>query len=201
MSRGPLNPDINPLYCSPKTIPEQYWQRLKNVYDESIIDFVFLSHPAKLDIDSKSIYFTLNIEHTYQLYLVVLYYLYLKKNQPFKLDENWILPNELKGGMHFFKDSHPINTEEVIKCFKNKKVIEGVMKKINAMPVNLGDLGFVVSFFEDVFIRYIFWEGDEDFEDTLTINVQKNLEDFFPLDVVWAMINVLNQAIVYLSKI
>lgn len=200
MSKGPLNPDINPFYANPDSIPEQYWERLRKVYVENKINFVFLSTNATLDIEKRNINFEFEVKHTYQLYLVILHYLYQKKISFIPSKLIWVLPNELKGGVHFFKDSHPINTGYVINFFKNRTIIENVMKKFGGISVAIGDLGFIVPVFEDVLLRYIFWEGDEEFGDNLTINVQKNLEDFFPLDVIWAMINVVNQLITSFSK-
>lgn len=194
---GPLNPDINPLYKSFETIPVQYWERLKSKYSEKIINFIFLSHPASLDLENKRINLELKINHTYQLYLVILFYLYQRKISSPSKDSNWVLPNELKGGVHFFRDSHPLNVDAVIKCFKNKKQIEKIINMLGGTLINVGDMGFILPVFEDVFLRYIFWEGDEEFNDSLTINVQKDLEDFFPLDVIWAMINIVNQVITY----
>lgn len=195
MSIGPLSPDLNPLYANPEKIPEQYWNRLRNVYSESIIKIIFLSHLTYVNIEKKTINLDLELNHTYQFYLVILHYLYQRKVSNLPKEIVWVLPNELKGGIHFFKDSHPINTNEVIKCFKNKQIIENIMKLIGGISINVGDIGYILPVFEGISMRYIFWEGDEEFCDSLTINVQKNLEDFFPLDVVWAMINVVNQII------
>jgi hypothetical protein len=201
LRKGPLNPDINSLYASHETIPSHYWDRLKEVYVEEIIKFNFLSHPAFLDLNKKKIKINWQIDHTYQLYLVILYYLYQRRITLPPEGVIWVLPNELRGGMHFFKDSHPINTDYVIKCFRERFTIERIMREIGGKQINLGDFGFVVPVFDGILLRYIFWEGDEDLSDSLSINVQKDLEDFFPLDVIWAMINVVNKIISYLSKI
>lgn len=195
MNNGPLNPDVNPLYANPETIPVQYWERLKRVYSEKLISFIFLSKPTLLDLEKKTIDFQLEVKHTYQLYLVILHYLYQKKVSVVPKELLFVLPNELKGGVHFFKNSHPIDTSKVLSCFKNRQIIEKIMNLIGGKSINIGDAGYIIPVFEDIFLRYVFWEGDEEFSDNLTINIQKNLEDLFPLDVIWAMINVVNQII------
>ncbi len=195
MNKGPLNPDNNPFYAYPNSIPELYWKRLESVYRERIIDFIFLSHHASADLDNKRVYLELELNHTYQLYLVILFYLYHRKTSPLSNKSIWVLPNELRGGVHFFKDSHPINIETLLKCFKNKEQIGEIVKMLGGSFIGAGDIGFIIPVFEDILLRYIFWEGDEELSDNLTINVNKNLEDFFPLDVIWAMINIVNQII------
>lgn len=202
MNRGPLNPNENPLFSKPETIPVEYWGRLEKVYRTEIINFNFMSRPAKVDLKNRKIIFTFPIEHTFQLYLVILTYLFQKTQKNLSGKIIWVLPNELKGGIHFFKDSHPIDTSKIIQKYENNiELLKNSLIKVSARTVNIGDLGFVINVFDDIFLRYILWIGDEDFPTKLTINVQKELEDFFPLDVVWAMINVVNQILTNISEI
>ncbi len=194
MRKGPLNPDDNPLFSKPETIPIAYWDRLKVVYPIDTINFTFLSKHAFVDLKSRKIYFSFPVKETFQLYLVVLTYLYQKKQKIISENIEWVLPNELKGGMHFFKDSHPIDVEKIINKYReNYDLLDERFKKMGAISVNIGDKGFIVPVFDEIFLRYILWVGDEEFPSVLTINVQKGIENFFNLDVIWAMINVVNQ--------
>jgi hypothetical protein len=194
MKKGPLNPDDNPLFSKPQTIPIEYWDRLKQIYSVDKINFTFLSKPAFVDLKSRKIHFSFSVKETFQLYLVVLTYVYEKKQKGISEKIEWVLPNELKGGIHFFRDSHPIDTEKIIIKYRdNYNLLEERFKKIGALPVSIGDKGFIVPVFDEIFLRYILWEGDEELPSVLTINVQRGLEDFFNLDVIWAMINVVNQ--------
>jgi len=194
MKKGPLNPDDNPLFSKPETIPIEYWKKLEEIYPVGKIDFIFLSKPAFVDLKSRKIYFSFPIKETFQLYLVVLNYLYEIKQKVISGNIEWVLPNELKGGIHFFMDSHPIDIEKIINKYRdNYDLLEERFKKMGAMSINIGDKGFIVPVFNEIFLRYILWVGDEELPTVLTINVQKGLESFFNLDVIWAMINVINQ--------
>lgn len=186
---GPLKPDKNPLFSDPKTIPVSYWERLK----EDFYSILFLGFKTEIDKTKRLITikdFPLN--PNFQIYLAILSYLHIKDERKIILTDRWVLPKELKGGIHFFDRSHPIDVSNILKSHKNNlKNIKDACLRYKGKILNIGDFAYEFEVFPEILIRYIFYEGDEDFSPAITVNFQKGLEDYFPLDVVWAITNIL----------
>lgn len=191
---GPLNPDLNPLFSKPINIPSEYWERLKlPLYELSFLGFATTIFKEKKIIDIKGFPFNPN----FQTYLIILSYLYIKDRNNIFLPDMWVLPKELKGGLHFFDKSHPLNVMEIFVTSGNSiSKIRDACKGLAGTEINFGDFGYDFLLFPEIKVRYIFYEGDEDFPSQITVNFQKNIEHYFHLDVIWAMVNVITKAIV-----
>lgn len=112
------------------------------------------------------------------------------------LSDNWKLARELKGGIHFFDRSHPLQVSEILDVSQNDfEKIMLVCKRFAGRQIEVGDFGYEFLIFPEIKIRYIFYESDEDFSSAITVNFQEMLDRYFPLDVVWAMVNVVTKAI------
>lgn len=190
---GPLNPDNNPLFSDPSTIPVDYWNILKR--DSYSINFLgFQADVSKKDRIIKIPSFP--YKPNFQIYLIILKYLSIIDERTISLSDRWVLAKELKGGIHFFDKSHPLNVKEI---FEKGKKIENIRKSclsFAGIELSLGDFSYEFFIFPEVRIRYIFYEGDEDFPPEVTVNFQKGIEDYFNLDVVWAMVNVITKGLI-----
>lgn len=186
MKEGPLAPEKNPLFSRPDTIPSQYWQALtQKHYEVSFLGFYCKVFVEKRIIEIKDY----PIAPDFQTYLVILSYLNAKK---VPLGREWVLAKALKGGLHFFDRSHPLTVGEVLKRVKSKDDLLKAFSRLKGKVIPFGDLGYEFEVFEDIFLRYIYYEGDDEFPAELTVNFQKGIEDMLALDVIWAMVNVVN---------
>ena len=43
------------------------------------------------------------------------------------------------------------------------ETIEQIMDELDAIPVNMADMGYELEIFEDLYLRFLFWKGDEEF--------------------------------------
>ncbi len=185
---GPLSPDKNPLFSHPDSIPGSYWDRLKqDSYQFSFFGFNGFARKA----DKQILVENFPVRMSFQIYLVILSYLYAKENSPIILQKDWVLARELKGGIHFFDRSHPIDIKRILDHFnRDLNAIKRRALLFKGRELDMGDFGYEFQIFPEIKIRYIFYEGDEDFPPYITVIFQKGLEDYLPLDVVWALTNV-----------
>lgn len=194
MREGPLEPDKNPLFSNPENIPLVYWLSLEKDYYE--LDFMGFS--CKVFVREKKIEIkNFPIKPNFQTYLVILTYLKAKK---INLSQEWVLARELKGGMHFFYRSHPLTVTRILEKIKDVKTLKKIFTKLKGQFLSFGDLSYQIELFPDVFLRYIFYEGDDEFSPMVTVNFQKGIENIFPLDVIWAMVNVVNDVILSIGE-
>ncbi len=186
---GPLSPDKNPLFSNPVTIPVSYWERLKADYYQ----FNFFGFDGVARKEDKKIFIdNFPIRLSFQIYLVILTYLYVKESKNILLGKDWVLARELKGGIHFFDRSHPIDVKRILDYYHNDLVaIKRKALKYKGNELNLGDFGYDFMVFPEIKIRYIFYEGDEDFPSYISVIFQKGIEDYLPLDVIWAITNII----------
>ncbi|GAB4432477.1 MAG: hypothetical protein OHK0040_02520 [bacterium] len=190
MKEGPLDPNKNPLFSDPETIPERYWQSLKE--DSYRIDFLgfrcdVLTNQRRIEVEG----FPVRLD--FQTYLVILHYLNSKKTD---LGDEWVLARELKGGIHFFDRSHPLTVKNVLVRINGIAKLKEAFSKLKGREVNFGDYAYELEVFQGIHLRYIYYEGDEEFKPELTVNFQKGIENILPLDVIWAMVNVVNKVLI-----
>jgi len=194
MKSGPLEPDKNPLFSKPESIPEVYWERLtQDSYDVTFLGFQgkVLTKLKKIEIPD------LPIAESFQLYLVILSYLSAKK---INLGNDWVLAKELKGGIHFFDRSHPLTVRSVLNKVDSKDSLMKAFSNLKGFQIDYGDFSYQIEVFPEIHLRYIFFEGDDEFDSELTVNFQKGIEEMLSLDVIWAMVNVINKVLLALLK-
>ena len=54
-----------------------------------------------------------------------------------------------------------------------------IMECIGAVSVRLGDIGYELELFEELYLRFIFWEGDEEFPASSQILFSSNFPAAF----------------------
>lgn len=194
MKEGPLMPDENPIFSNPETIPNVYWQSLKDdCYYVNFLGFrcIVIINKKVINIEN------FPIKPNFQTYLVLLNYLNAQK---VSLGSEWVLAKELKGGIHFFDRSHPLVVKDVLENVRSKENLLKAFKMLKGRELDFGDAAYELEVFPEVRLRYIYFEGDDEFPSELTINFQKGIENMLPLDVIWAMVNVINKILVEFLK-
>lgn len=58
-------------------------------------------------------------------------------------------------------------------------IFEKIMIKIGAEKVNYGDVAYDFKFMNDLYVRFIIWQGDEEFSPSAQILFSKNFASFF----------------------
>ena len=59
------------------------------------------------------------------------------------------------------------------------KKFKEIMECTGAVPVHLGDIGYELELFEELYLRFIFWEGDEEFPASSQILFSSNFPAAF----------------------
>lgn len=190
---GPLSPDKNPLFSDPSNIPVEYWLSLKKDY----YNLNFLGFNTEV-LKKERLIIIKNFPYkpNFQVYLIILKYLLVKDKGEIYLNDNWVIPKDLKGGIHFFDKSHPLNVREIFEKLKNLENIKRSCLDFRGVELNLGDFSYEFFLFPEIKIRYIFYEGDDEFPSEITVNFQKGLENYFNLDIIWAMVNVITKGLI-----
>ncbi len=133
-------------------------------------------------------------EPEFQLCLVCL--LYLLKVDVHHLDAAQISPKEFKGGSTFFQGPHALPVARLVERFgRDRTGFLEAAGRLAGRPLPLGDAAVLLTPFPGVEVGVILWEGDEEFPPRVNLLVPQGLDRFWPLDAVWALLNVVTREI------
>jgi len=207
-AKGILSPDKNSAYGSWKTLDGRYWNALSEINTEIFksveLDIAGRDGHFKLPFLGKTLIIQRDIRKmawetstrtpTFQEGLVALSY--LAHFKPVSLSKKWVAPSELQGGRTFFSaGSHPPATSSILNTWTHHHAtFLSVLSRLQGCPVPAGDEGIQISCLPLLPIRYIFWKGDKQFPSSVTLIVNATAHLFLPLDVLWALINLTDQA-------
>lgn len=106
---------------------------------------------------------------------------YLSTASPPKSQGKWISFRELPNGA-FYSDNFKRNTEgELSKAFQGKREeFAEIAAELGGEPISMGDAGFSFQVFPKLKIALVFWEGGEEFTDTVNVLFQETASDCLP---------------------
>jgi hypothetical protein len=136
---------------------------------------------------------------SFQFYLVLL--TYLLRTQPIGLTGRMVTGSEIKGGDFFFRGPHVLFTKPLEKRFGHdaQTFLEAGLR-LGGGETDFGDVSFRLWPLPKIPLGYILWLEDEEFPARLVVTFDSSVEQHLPLDVIWALVNVVGGAILREAK-
>ena len=136
---------------------------------------------------------------SFQFYLVLL--TYLLRAQPVGLTGRMVTGSEIKGGDFFFRGPHVLFTRPLEKRFGHdaQTFIETGLR-LGGAETDFGDVSFRLWPLPKIPLGYILWLEDEEFPARLVVTFDSSVEQQLPLDVIWALVNLVGGAILREAK-
>ena len=136
---------------------------------------------------------------SFQFYLVLL--TYLIRSRPIGLAGRMVTGGEIKGGDFFFKGPHVLFTRPLTEKFgRDAQTFEEVGLRLGGGQTKFGDVSFLLWPLPKIPLGYILWLADEEFPARLVVTFDASIEEHFPLDVIWALVNLVGGAILREAK-
>jgi hypothetical protein len=136
---------------------------------------------------------------SFQFYLVLL--TYLLRSRPIGLTGRMVTGSEIKGGDFFFRGPHVLFTRPLEKRFsQDAKTFQEIGLRLGGGQNEFGDVSFRLWPLPKIPLGYILWVADEEFPARLIITFDASIEEHFPLDVIWALVNLVGGAILREAK-
>jgi len=136
---------------------------------------------------------------SFQFYLVLL--TYLVRCRPMGLTGRMLTGSEIKGGDFFFKGPHALFTRPLEEKFgRDAQTFEQVGVRLGGVRTEFGDVSFRLFPLPRIPLGYILWLADEEFPARLVVTFDASVEKHFPLDVIWAMVNLVGGTILGEAK-
>jgi len=192
-------------------VPKEHWEDLEKMEIEPLcgiamaqfdppggIRLRFLETDLLVNMDERDIFKRVKNEwkpadHPL-MELLVLVYLLRVTEAPFK--HEMVGAKDLKEA-HFFQGPHVLKIEPVLERFGRD--LEGfriAADRLGGRAIDHADAGFVFSPLPKILVYYFLWEGDEEFDPSLTILFDRSIEDHFPADFIWGIVNYVSDALV-----
>jgi hypothetical protein len=136
---------------------------------------------------------------SFQFYLVLL--TYLLRSRPIGLTGRMVTGSEIKGGDFFFRGPHVLFTRPLEEKFgRDAQTFKKVGLRLGGGQTEFGDVSFRLWPLPKIPLGYILWLADEEFSARLVVTFDASIEEHFPLDVVWALVNLVGGAILREAK-
>ncbi|MBW1673440.1 MAG: DUF3786 domain-containing protein [Deltaproteobacteria bacterium] len=128
---------------------------------------------------------------SFELDLIIL--TYLLTAQAVDRSETVINEKQIPGGETFFRGPHTLNTGLMETLYGEDR--EGFLaagKRLNGRVKHLGDAAIHLPVLPRVPVTLILWTKDDEFPAQITVNFDSTISSHLPLDIIWAMINVVS---------
>ena len=136
---------------------------------------------------------------SFQFYLALL--TYLIHSRPIGLTGRMVTGGEIKGGDFFFRGPHVLFTRPLEEKFgQDAKTFQEIGLRLGGGQTDFGDVSFRLWPLPKIPLGYILWLEDEEFPARLVVTFDSSIEEHFPLDVIWALVNLVGGAILREAK-
>ncbi len=205
------------------SVPPEYWETLSNKEintlcnlslaeplsknykknRDKILRIKFLNQDLIVDIDKKCLKNEVDGELTIGndplLELITLLYLNnVKSFHP--LGKDIVSVKDLKQS-YFFKDSHKLKTDPLIKCFENDiSLFKKTAKYLDGKEVEMGDFAYSMPVFPRIHIYILFWKKDDEFDTKISILFDRSIEEYFSAAGIWGLVNLVTREFIFSSR-
>jgi hypothetical protein len=201
-----LDPEANALYSRCADVDGDLWKALEAAdpgevcrrtgaeYVDGTYRLSYLNRQLAIQAMAKRLYLITDDteELGFQLGLVTL--LYLLKITRGTLPERQVSPREFKGGTTFFQGPHALPVSRLEARYGQDR--QGFLEAgtiLGGKPNNHGDAGVFLKVFSGIQVGLILWLADEEFPAQVSLTVPAALEQYWQLDAIWAMLNVVTR--------
>ena len=129
--------------------------------------------------------------------LLILRYLVGRPKRGFCLSRKWISFKETDGGKLFWPNFSKRAIEPLVKCFEQDPngLVRNLVEDLSGRMVDAGDVAVEVETFPGVFVRIIFWRGDEDLPAGATMLFDSGLTEVYIMEDVAVLLTLLTETI------
>lgn len=129
---------------------------------------------------------------SFELDLIIL--TYLLRAQAVELSERVVNEKQIPGGEAFFRGPHALNTRPMEEVFgEDREAFLSAGRRLNGTVRDLGDAAICLPVLPRVPVTLILWEKDDEFPAQITVNFDSTISSHLPLDVIWAVVDVVSK--------
>lgn len=132
--------------------------------------------------------------------VLILHYLIGLQKYGFHPTGEWISFKEIEGGIVFWPAFQESTIKPLLECFqKNPESLTGILvERFKGRMVEGGDTALEVAIFPGIFVRILFWMGDEELPGGVTILFDRGLVEVYSTeDVAVLLLFLVQKAIRY----
>jgi hypothetical protein len=97
---------------------------------------------------------------------------------------------------HFFQGPHALQVGPLIKRYGGDLAGFKVSAQfLEGRSVDLADAAYQLFPFPRVPLYYLFWQGDDEFEPRISVLFDRSIEEVFPADIIWGLVNRVSTAL------
>ncbi len=129
--------------------------------------------------------------------LLILRFLIGKTKRGFYPSGEWISFKETDGGKLFWPNFSQRAIEPLAECFQQNPngLIKNILENFEGKRVDGGDIAVEVETFPGVFVRLIFWRGEEQFPAEATMLFDRGLMEVYIMEDVAVLLTLLAEAV------
>ncbi len=128
----------------------------------------------------------------FQLCLVTL--LFLLQVDTARLPSRQVSPKEYKGGITFFQGPHALPSARLEERFGvHRELFLRAGKSLGGRELPQGDAALALTPFPRLTVEVILWLADDEFPAQVVFTLPAALEQFWALDGIWALLNVVSR--------
>ena len=103
---------------------------------------------------------------------------------------------DLKEG-HFFSGPHELRLHPILARYgHDPEDFKRAAEALDGRPVDMADVAYRMLPFPRVPLYYLLWRGDDEFEPEVKILFDRSIENTFPADAIWGLVNRVTMAFV-----
>lgn len=156
-------------------------------YEVNSLEQIFFISPERRKIEAGGVFgriFLERLEHFLEPVLLN----YLLKAKDISPSGKYVTPSSLRGGETFFRGSHELPFERLVKLFDfEEKRLREIALKLGGKQSEFGDLSFKLFPLPKIPVIVVFWKGDSEFPSRANILFDSTVELHLPLDLVWSL--------------
>jgi hypothetical protein len=205
-----IDPNTVSLFRDSAHIPAHYWEELAALKPEEVClraqvvfgtdqgyRIPFMNRVYGCRPEAKQIQLLSDPEKpvSFQHALVLLVYLLKSLDMPLSVKK--INEREIPGGDLFFRGPHALFKEPLEKKFAQDP--PGFLQAgvdLGGKPTGKGEASFELRVLPRIPVEYIFYGADEEFPAQLLIHFDGTVYRHLPLDVIWAMVNIIGKTLI-----
>jgi hypothetical protein len=160
------------------------WNELAGASKSEVLSVPLMGDTYQIDIKNRLIAsLSCNVPAKEHLSILILHYAAHSLKNIFVPSGEWVSFKDIEGGEIYY----PAFREGAIKPLLRKygakpEAILNNMARFSGKLIRMGDVAVEIETFKDVFIRIIFWKGDDEFGPEATILFDKSLTGVFPTE-------------------
>ncbi len=189
-------------------VPPEYWRNLKKMDPATLCDLSLatpqypmglrircLNDDVLVDIENRCLWRLINgrqkkLDHPL-LELVILVYLLNVTSE--LLSREMISVRDLKDA-HFFQGPHALKVSPLLERYgKDLSGFKRAAETLGGEPMNMADAAYRLSPLPKIPLYYLLWEGDEEFQPSLSILFDRSIEHHLSADAIWGLVNLVSK--------